>query len=139
MRCDVVSAHSLIHSGDVSMVIASGVAGELGITPRHAPLITTLRAGALRVIDREGQENTYLIGGGILEVMPHLVTVLVDSAVRAADFDIEAARRAKELAEQEIRHGADTMEITEAKVMLIKTIEQMRALEQWRQRVQHRK
>ncbi len=139
MRCDVVSAHRMIHSGDVSMVIASGVAGELGITPRHAPLITTLRAGALRVIDREGEESTYLIGGGILEVMPHLVTVLVDSAVRAADFDVEAARRAKELAEQEIRHGADTMEITEAKVMLIKTIEQMRALEQWRQRVQHRK
>lgn len=139
MRCDVVSAHRLIHSGDVSMVIASGVAGELGITPRHAPLITTLRAGALRVIDREGQENTYLIGGGILEVMPHLVTVLVDAAVRAADFDVEAARRAKEQAEQEIRHAANSMEIAEAQVMLIKTIEQMRALEQWRQRVQHRK
>jgi len=121
------------------MVIASGVAGELGITPRHAPLITTLRAGALRVIDREGQENTYLIGGGILEVMPHLVTVLVDAAVRAADFDVEAARRAKEQAEQEIRHAANSMEIAEAQVMLIKTIEQMRALEQWRQRVQHRK
>jgi F-type H+-transporting ATPase subunit epsilon len=129
----------MIHSGEVSMVIASGAAGELGITPRHAPLITTLRAGALRVIDCAGEESTYLIGGGILEVMPHLVTVLADSAVRAADFDVESARRAQALAERELKQAANTMEIAEAQALLIKTIEQMRALEQWRQRVQHRK
>ena len=139
MRCDVVSAHSRIHSGEISMLIASGVAGELGITPRHAPLITTLRPGTVRVIDTNGEENTFLIGGGILEVMPHLVTVLADSAVRAADFDVDAARRARSLAEREIKEGGNTMEIAEAQALLKRTIEQMRALEQWRKRVQHRK
>ena len=139
MRCGVVSVHGRIHSGEISMLIASGSAGELGITPRHAPLMTTLRAGAVRIIDSEGEESTFLIGGGILEVMPHLVTILADSAVRAADFDVEAARRAKRLAEEEIRGGGNTMELAEAQALLIKTIEQIRALEQWRQRVQHRK
>ena len=139
MKCDVVSAHSRIHSGEISMLIASGAAGELGITPRHAPLITTLRPGTIRIIDTAGEESTFLIGGGILEVMPHLVTVLADSAVRAADFDVEAARQARRLAEQEIQQGGNTMELAEAEALLRRTIEQMRALEQWRRRVQHRK
>jgi len=139
MRCDVVSAHGRIYSGEISMLIASGTAGELGITPRHAPLITTLRAGAVRIIDPAGAESTYVIGGGILEVMPHLVTVLADSAVRAADFDLEAARRAREQAQQELKQAGNTMEIAEAQALLIKTVEQIRALEQWRRRVQHRK
>ena len=81
MKCDVVSANSKIHSGEISMLVASGVSGEIGITPRHAPLITSLKPGALRIIDCQGEESTYLIGGGILEVMPHLVTVLADTAL----------------------------------------------------------
>ena len=139
MKCDVVSANSRIHSGEISLVVASGVWGEIGITPRHAPLITTLRPGALRIIDCQGEESTYLIGGGILEVMPHLVTVLADSAVRADRFDVEAARDAQRLAEQEIQQGGNTMEIAEAQAMLKRAIEQMRALEEWCRRVQHRK
>ena len=139
MHCDVVSAHSRIHSGEISMLIASGAAGELGITPRHAPLMTTLRPGAIRLVDREGEESTFVIGGGILEVMPHLVTVLADSAVRADNFDVEAAKRARQLAEQELKQGGNTMELAEAEALLRRTVEQMRALEQWRRRVQHRK
>jgi F-type H+-transporting ATPase subunit epsilon len=72
-------------------------------------------------------------------VMPHLVTVLADSAVRADDFDVEAARHAREQAERELRQGGNTMEIAEAQALLIKTVEQIRALERWRKRVQHRK
>lgn len=121
------------------MLFAPGTAGELGIAPRHAPLMTTLTAGAIRVVDGQGEESTYLIGGGILEVMPHLVTVLVDRAVRAADFDEAAARRAREEAERVIKAKESQMEITEAQIMLAKTIEQMQALERWRKRVEHRK
>ncbi len=139
MKCDVVSAHRRIHSGEITLLVASGTAGELGITPRHAPLITTLRPGTVRIIDKAGEESTFVIGGGILEVMPHLVTVLVDSAVRAADFDVQAAREAQRLAEQELKQGGNTMELAEAQALLKRTIEQMRALEEWRRRVQHRK
>jgi F-type H+-transporting ATPase subunit epsilon len=121
------------------MVIAPGVAGELGIAPRHAPLMTTLSAGAIRIIQAEGNELTFLIGGGIIEVMPHLVTVLVDAATRAANFDEDAALRAKAEAERALKEHTDDMEIAEAEIMLAKTIEQLQALEQWRRRVRHRK
>lgn len=138
MRCDVVSARKQIYSGEISMLIASGMAGELGITPRHAPLLTILKAGAVRVIDPEGEEKTFFIGGGILEVMPHLVTVLADSAVRADDFDEAAARQAMSEAERTLKDKTGDMEIAEAQAMLVETIEQLQALEQWRRRVQGR-
>lgn len=136
MRCDVVSARKQIYSGEISMLIASGMAGELGITPRHAPLLTILKAGAVRVIDPEGEEKTFFIGGGILEVMPHLVTVLADSAVRADDFDEAAARKAMSEAERALKEKTGDMEIAEAQAMLVETIEHLQALEQWRRRVQ---
>ena len=139
IKCDIVSAHRTVFSGEVSRVYAPGTAGELGIAPRHTPLMTTLTAGAIRVVDEQGEESTYLIGGGILEVMPHLVTVMVDRAVRAADFDEGAARRAREEAERVIQAKESQMEITEAQIMLAKPIEQMQALERWRKRVEHRK
>lgn len=139
MKCDIVSAHRTVFSGEVSMVFAPGVAGELGIAPRHAPLLTTLSAGAIRVVDEQGEESTFLIGGGILEVMPHLVTVLVDAAVRAADFDEKAARRAKEDAERALKEGGTTMEIAEVQVQLAETIEKLQALERWRRRVEHKR
>lgn len=136
MRCDLVSARKQIHSGEISMLVASGIAGELGITPGHAPLMTILKAGAVRVINPEGEEKTYFIGGGILEVMPHLVTVLADSAVRADDFDETAAHKAVSEAKRALQQKTGDMEIAEAQVMLVKTIEQLQALEQWRRRVQ---
>ena len=81
------------------MVIASGIAGELGITPRHAPLITLLKAGPVRVQKAEGEEEFFFVSGGILEVQPHLVTVLTDTATRGQDLDEAAARAAKAEAE----------------------------------------
>ena len=93
MQCDIVSARKNIYSGKISMLVVNGSAGELGITPRHAPLMTTLRPGPVRVIDAEGGENIFFVGGGILEVMPHLATVLADTAIRAADIDEAAAAR----------------------------------------------
>lgn len=139
MKCDIVSARRTVYSGEVEMVFAPGIAGELGIAPRHAPLMTTLKAGAIRVLDTAGEESTFLIGGGIIEVMPHLVTVLVDAAVRAADFDESAARKAKADAERALTERSETRDITELQIELMQTIEKLRALERWRQRVQHRK
>lgn len=121
------------------MIIADGAAGELGITPRHAPLLTTLKAGAVRVQDSGGEERTFMIGGGILEVMPHLVTILVDHATRAIDFDEAAAKQAMADARRELETKGGEMEIAEAQAKLVETIEQLRALEQWRRRVQHKK
>ena len=139
IKCDIVSAIRTVYSGEASMVFAPGVSGELGIAPRHAPLMTTLRAGAIRVVDTAGDEFTYLVGGGIIEVMPHLVTIMVDRAVRAADFDEKAARQAKADAERLLEHGGGDMEIAEVQIMLAKTIEKLQALERWRKRVEHRK
>jgi F-type H+-transporting ATPase subunit epsilon len=139
MKCDIVSARRTVFSGEVTMIFAPGAAGELGIAPRHAPLLTTLTAGAVRVVDGQGEEKTFLIGGGILEVMPHLVTVLVDAAVRAVDFDEKAARRAKEDAERVLKESSESMEIAEVQVQLAQTIEKLQALERWRRRVEHKK
>ena len=139
MICDIVSARRTVYSGEVSMIFAPGVAGELGIAPHHAPLLTTMTAGAVRVVDMPGEEKTFLIGGGILEVMPHLVTVLVDAAVRAVDFDEKAARKAKEEAERVLQEGGGAMEIAEVQVQLAQTIEKLQALERWRRRVEHKK
>lgn len=139
MKCDIVSAHRTVHSGEVSWVFAPGESGELGIAPRHAPLMTTLTAGAVRVVDTNDEEKTFLIGGGILEVMPHLVTILVDSATRAVDFDEVAAKKAKAEAERALSEHAGKMEIAQAQVQLVKAVEQLAALDRWRRRVEHRK
>jgi len=138
MKCDIVSARRTVYSGKVSMVVAPGVAGELGIAPRHAPLLTTLTAGAIRVLDDQDEEYTFLIGGGIIEVMPHLVTVLVDTAERAADFDEQAVRRAKADAERALRERGESRDIAEVQAQLRDAIEKLQALERWRKRVQHK-
>lgn len=142
MQCDIVSAHRTVYSGEASLIVAPGAAGELGITPRHAPLMTTLLPGAVRVIEPDGKEVPVLIGGGIIEVMPHMVTVLADTAARATEFDEKAARQARDRAQRVIdgTGGAgEGMDIAEAKIMLKDTIEQLQALERWRKQVQHRK
>ena len=135
MKCDIVSARKTIFSGEATMLVASGTAGELGIMPGHIPLMTTLRAGPVRLIDSDGEEQVFIVGGGILEVMPHMVTVLADSAMRASDFDEAEARRAKAEAERELRQQKGRMEIAEAQVKLKDAIQQLQALEQFRRRM----
>jgi F-type H+-transporting ATPase subunit epsilon len=134
IQCDIVSAHQKIFSGDAVMLIATGVAGELGITPRHAPLMTTLKPGPVRILLPDGEESIFFVGGGILEVMPHLVTVLADTAVRADDLDEVAAKRAKAEAERQLKDYAGKMEIAEAQARLVEAIAQLEALERWRKR-----
>ncbi len=132
IRCDIVSAHEEIYSGDAAMIFATGTVGELGISPRHAPLITQLKPGPVRVQKPDGEEIFFFVGGGILEVQPHIVTVLADTAVRADDLDEAAAVRAKEEAERELQDRTGEMEVAEAQAKLAEAIAQLQALERLR-------
>jgi F-type H+-transporting ATPase subunit epsilon len=138
IQCDIVSARRRLFSGEVTRCVVSGASGELGIYPRHAPLITTLKAGEVRVQKSDEEELTFIIGGGILEVMPHLVTVLADTAVRADDVDEAAAQRAKAEAERELLTRTDRMEIAEAQAKLAEAVAQLRALAQLRRKLKRR-
>ena len=134
IRCDIVSARELIYSGSAILVVVAGENGELGITPGHAPLMTTLKPGPVRVQEKEGAETVFFAAGGILEVMPHLVTVLTDSAIRAADLDEAAARRAREDAERELAERTTSMEFMEAQSKLAKALAELRAVERLRRK-----
>lgn len=138
IKCDIVSARRELFSGDVTRCVVSGSGGELGIYPRHAPLMTTLKAGQVRIWKPDDEELTFIIGGGILEVMPHLVTVLADSATRADDLDEAAAQRAKAEAERELLTRTDRLEIAEAQAKLAEAVAQLRALEQLRRKLKRR-
>ena len=94
IRVDIVSAEAEIFSGEATMVVATGDQGELGITPRHAPLITRLKPGHVDVLLESGERQQFYVSGGILEVQPQVVTVLADTAARAADLDQASAERA---------------------------------------------
>ena len=138
IQCDIVSARRELFSGEVIRCVVSGSGGELGIYPRHAPLMTTLKAGEVRVQKADQEELTFIIGGGILEVMPHLVTVLADTAVRADDIDEAAALRAKAEAERELQTRGDRMEIAEAQAKLAEAVAQLQALERLRRKLKRR-
>jgi len=137
IRCDIVSAEESIFQGVVTMVIASGEMGELGIAPRHAPLITRLKPGQVRVILEGGEEKFYYVSGGILEVQPQVVTVLADTAIRAKDLDETAARKAKEDAERALANRGDAMELAEAQRRLVEATAQLQALERLRKTLKH--
>lgn len=102
LHVDIVSAEGHIHSGEALMVFAPAEMGEVGIAPRHAPLLTRLNPGAVRVKTPSGEELQFFVGGGILEIQPHLVTVLADTALRAKDADEAAALAAKQSAEEKL-------------------------------------
>ena len=109
IRLEIVSAETAIFSGEASMVVAPGKDGDLGIAPKHTPLLTTLRPGEVEV-HKEGEDKEYIyVTGGILEVQPHMVTILADSATHSDELDEEAALEAKNQAEQALQ-GADKKE-----------------------------
>ena len=95
IKIDIVSAEGEIHSGDANMVYAPAQMGEVGIAPRHAPLLTSLKPGEVRVEDVDGKEHFFYVTGGMLEVQPHLVTVLADTALRGDELDEAAAKKRK--------------------------------------------
>jgi len=119
IHVDIVSVEGAIWSGEATMVFAPARMGEIGIAPRHAPLITTLKPGAVRVEADDGQEKFFYVTGGVLEVQPHLVTVLADSALHAEQLDEGAALAARERAREvlEGRHGAVDIEQAQAEMV----------------------
>ncbi len=133
IHVEIVSAEREIWSGEGAMVFAPGEMGELGIAPRHTPLITRLKPGDVRVQQEDGEEQFFFISGGLLEVQPHVVTILSDTAIRAADLDMAAAVEAQKKAEEAMRDQTSAMEYAQAKAELVNAVAQLRAIEKLRQ------
>ena len=132
IQVDIVSAEQEIWSGVGTMVFAPGEVGELGIAPGHTPLITKLNPGDVRVITEDGEEQFIFVSGGILEIQPHVVTILSDTAVRGDDLDETAALEAKKKAEEAMADGAAEMDYAQAKAELANAIAQIRSIEKLR-------
>ena len=137
IRCDIVSAEAQIYSGEATLVVATGEVGELGIAPKHAPLITRLKPGKVVVTTPSGEQLDFAISGGMLEVQPEVVTVLADTAVRAQDIDEAAVRAAKEEAERILQGRGEAMEVAEAQKRLAEISAQLAALERLRKNLKH--
>lgn len=135
IRVDVVSAEEMIFSGEAEFVVLPGVMGELGIYPRHTPLLTQIRPGAVRMkLPNQEQEELVFVQGGFLEVQPHLVTVLADTAIRAKDLDEKAALEAKRAAEQAMANKASGEEVAKAEAELAAATAQIEAIRKLRHR-----
>jgi F-type H+-transporting ATPase subunit epsilon len=134
IHVDIVSAEGQMFSGEASMVFAPGALGELGIAPRHAPLLTTLKPGEVRVQVEGQEEQVFYVGGGALEVQPNAVTVLADTAVRAKDLDEAEALAAKQRAEEAVRGRIDKLQLAEAQAELARAVAQLRAIERLRKK-----
>lgn len=129
---DIVSAEGEIFSGSASMVFAPAVEGDVGIAPRHAPLLTKLRAGEVRVRDEQGQDAHYFVSGGILEIQPFKVTVLADAALRAKDLDEAAALEAKRRAEDTLSQRRSDIDYARAQAELAEALAKLQMLERLR-------
>jgi F-type H+-transporting ATPase subunit epsilon len=118
IQIDIVSAEGEIHSGDAAMVFAPASMGEVGIAPRHAPMLTTLKPGEVRVQDEDGKEEAFYITGGILEVQPNRVTVLADTALRGDQLDEAAALAAQQDAEKALEGASAETDVARAQAEL---------------------
>ncbi|MET0028801.1 MAG: F0F1 ATP synthase subunit epsilon [Candidatus Thiodiazotropha sp.] len=133
IHVDIVSAEGEIFSGLAEMVYAPAVMGELGIAPRHTPLVTQLKPGEIRVDGGGGKAmQHFYVSGGILEVQPHVVTVLADTAIRAADLDEAAAQEAKRRAEEAMSDRSAEFEYAKAQAELAEAVAQLRVIEKIR-------
>lgn len=137
IHCDIVSAEAEIFSGDVTMVVATGEEGELGIAPNHIPLVTRLKPGQVRLHHADGSEQFFFVSGGILEVQPQVVTVLADTVIRAGDIDEDMALKAKQEAEQALNNRGETQDITQAQAKLAYAQAQLDALNRLRKTLKH--
>jgi F-type H+-transporting ATPase subunit epsilon len=131
IHVDIVSAEREIFSGEADMVFAPGEQGELGIAPRHAPLLTRLKPGTVRV-QHGGEEQVFYVSGGILEIQPHVVTVLSDTAQRAADIDEAAAQDAKRKAEEALANQSGEMDVARAQAELLEAVARLKAIQHLR-------
>jgi F-type H+-transporting ATPase subunit epsilon len=127
IKVDIVSAEGEIHSGSASMVFAPAKMGEVGIAPRHAPLLSPLNPGEVRVQDEDGKEESFYITGGMLEVQPHLVTILADTALRGEQLDEAAALAAQQEAEEALKGASEETDVARASAELVEARARYRA------------
>jgi F-type H+-transporting ATPase subunit epsilon len=130
VHCDIVSAEESIFSGLVEMVIAAGDNGDLGVMYGHAPLLTGLIPGPVRVIKQGGEEEVFYVSGGYLEVQPSVVTILADTALRADDIDEASAKQAQQDAQQAIANQSGEFDYSRAATQLAEAAAQIRAVQQ---------
>jgi len=135
MHVDIVSAESEIFSGTAEMVLAPAALGEVGIMPRHTQMLTSLKPGEVRVTREGGEQEYFYVSGGIMEVQPHVVTVLSDTAVRASDLDEAAALEARKRAEEALKHRADDMDYATAEAELAQAVAQLRMIKKIRKNI----
>jgi F-type H+-transporting ATPase subunit epsilon len=134
IHVDVVSAEQSIFSGEAKFVALPGEAGELGIYPRHTPLITRIKAGSVRIEKADGGEEFVFVAGGILEVQPNCVTVLSDTAIRGGDLDEQKANEAKAAAAEALKNAKSDVDIAKAQSELAVMAAQIAALQKYRQK-----
>ena len=134
IHVDVVSAEESIFSGEAKFVALPGEAGELGIYPRHTPLITRIKAGSVRIEKADGSEEFVFVAGGILEVQPNCVTVMSDTAIRGKDLDEEKANEAKAAAEEALKNAKSEIDFAKASSELAIMAAQIAALRKYRQK-----
>ena len=133
LHVNIVSAEQLLYTGIAEVVIAPGARGELGIYPRHTPLLTTLKPGSVRIkVPNQAEEEVIYVSGGILEVQPHIVTILSDTAIRGGDLDEAKALEAKRAAEEALKDKAATMDYAQAQAELAQAIAQLAAIKKLR-------
>ncbi len=134
MHVDIVSAEQEIFSGSAEFLVAPAEMGEVGIMPRHTPFLSTLQAGEVKVTTSEGEES-YYISGGMLEVQPHTVTILSDTALRAKDLDEAAALEAKARAEQALKDRKSDIDYAKAQAELAEAVAQLHTIQRLRKRM----
>lgn len=134
VHCDIVSAEEELFSGLVEMVVAHGNQGDLGILLGHAPLLTDLKPGPVRVIKQGGEQEVYYISGGFLEVQPNMVKILADTAIRAADLDEAQAREAQKAAEKALSDKGAEFDYTTASARLAEAAAQLRTIQELRKK-----
>lgn len=134
LQCNVVSAKETIYSGEISMLIATGVEGEVGILPGHIPFITLLKPGTMQIKTSNGNDEMVYVSGGVLEVQPHLVTVLADTAVRAHDLDEAKILEARRHAEQSLQNQKADIDTSAALAALAESLAQLQTLKKFKNR-----
>ena len=135
VECDIVSAEQEIFKGQVEMLIATGLLGDLGITPGHAPLLTELKPGPIRLVTVGGEEEIFYVSGGFLEVQPNQVKILADSAMRADDMNEAAAEEARRQAEKVLEKQSGEFDYSRAATQLAEAAAQLRTLQAVRKKL----
>jgi len=132
MHVNIVSAEAEIYSGTVTQLYAPAIMGELGIYPRHTPLMTQLKPGEVRIVKEGGEDEFFYVSGGMLEIQPHVVTVLADTALRAKDVDEAAALEAKQRAEEALKDKQTDIDYARAQAELAEAMAQLKAIDRIR-------